>query len=312
MSIIATENNINFPEKPHHNAKEKSVAQEILSLALFIISFYFLLGRKIETTLIIVTVVFIHELGHFIIMKLYKYQNTKIFFVPLMGGLATGDKSEVSQKQELWVLFMGPIPGIIIGVILFYIGFDDGNLFLKKTGLFFLSVNLFNLLPIYPLDGGKIIQGIFFSSSNTITKVFVWISIISLTLIAYFLEEYFLLIIPFFLLIQQKVRSDINKIKIEAEAQKINLQVSFENLSNSDYWLIRDLIANYATAFKKIITIGYYEVSDKEQRVINYIKGILKKPVLQDLNNKQRAIFFISWLVFLIGPIILILYKIIN
>ena len=65
-------------------------------------------------------VLVIHEMGHFIAMKVFKYQNVRMLFIPLMGAFVQGKKSNYSQKQSLIVLIAGPFPGIIIGNLLFW------------------------------------------------------------------------------------------------------------------------------------------------------------------------------------------------
>jgi Zn-dependent protease/Tfp pilus assembly protein PilF len=106
----------------------------------------------------ILAIVFVHELGHLLAMQFFGYRDTSILFIPLLGGVAMGQKDNASLAQKFWVLMLGPLPGIIIGTIiaLYYPAISSSEL--HKFGLLTIGINLFNLLPIYPLDGGKIVD----------------------------------------------------------------------------------------------------------------------------------------------------------
>jgi Zn-dependent protease/Tfp pilus assembly protein PilF len=106
----------------------------------------------------ILSIVFVHELGHLLAMQCFGYRDTSMLFIPLLGGVAMGKKDNASLAQKFWVLMLGPLPGIIIGTIisLYYPASSSSEL--HKFGLLTIGINLFNLLPIYPLDGGKIVD----------------------------------------------------------------------------------------------------------------------------------------------------------
>src|SRR5262245_57515496 len=70
----------------------------------------------------LVGVVLFHELGHMIAMKIVGYRDVRIFFIPFFGGAAAGTKRGVARWKEGIVLLCGPLPGIVLGVVLSYIG----------------------------------------------------------------------------------------------------------------------------------------------------------------------------------------------
>ena len=49
----------------------------------------------------VIAVLFIHEMGHFSFMKLFKYTNVIMMFVPLMGAFVRGEKEKYEQKQSV-------------------------------------------------------------------------------------------------------------------------------------------------------------------------------------------------------------------
>lgn len=135
----------------------------IASLALFVAAFATPFSWKPDSGLvgivILVGVLFLHEIGHLLAMRYFGYQNTSIFFLPFFGAAASGHKHDATLVQKVWVLLAGPLPGIILGLII-AIAISKNSFsapsWLLETSVMLIVVNLLNLLPVYPLDGGKI------------------------------------------------------------------------------------------------------------------------------------------------------------
>jgi tetratricopeptide (TPR) repeat protein/Zn-dependent protease len=103
-------------------------------------------------------IILFHELGHLVGMKLCGYRDTRMLFVPFFGGFVTGKNDEATLWQKFWVAMLGPLPGILLGLLMLltsdvYSPWYWGHGF----GLLTIGINLLNLLPIYPLDGGRIV-----------------------------------------------------------------------------------------------------------------------------------------------------------
>lgn len=112
--------------------------------------------------LLLIIVLFIHELGHYMAMTILGYKKRGIVFLPPFGAVAYGVKKNESEKESMMVLLSGPLPGLLIGFVLF---FSNIPLFseqlIKGLAIQFLILNYINLLPISPLDGGKIVETVF-------------------------------------------------------------------------------------------------------------------------------------------------------
>ena len=135
-----------YPQKPIFEEKKESGnwIKTLLSMALFIGTFLLIFEEQLSFVLMLVLVLFVHELGHFLLMKLFKYENVKMLFVPLMGAFVQGKKKQYSQFESLLVVGAGPFPGIILGVLflfLFQINLD-ANYFL--ISILFFALNLIN------------------------------------------------------------------------------------------------------------------------------------------------------------------------
>jgi tetratricopeptide (TPR) repeat protein/Zn-dependent protease len=160
------------------------------SLALFAVSYTQLFSW--ETLLIFVGVILFHEGGHLVAMKLSGYQDTTVFFVPFLGALATARNDDATLTQKFWVSLAGPLPGLVLGIGLAILIGDhalsgsDANAYpdwVHTTSMILISLNLFNLLPVYPLDGGQIANLLLFSRHPYLAVVFQSIGVLLLMLL---------------------------------------------------------------------------------------------------------------------------------
>lgn len=297
-----------YPAKPTEEIKKQSLNRSLISMGLFNAAFYLIFKWDISYILVLAAVIFIHEIGHLLAMRFFKYNDLGIFFVPLIGAFATGRKDIISQKQNVIILLSGPLPGVIIGVILYYFGLRDNNEFLLSTSNIFILLNLFNLIPIMPLDGGRIIKSIFFENNELINKIFLFLSIAILTIYSLYSQSYFLLVIPFFLLIQLNSQSQINKEKEGLKEKSVDINKSFEELTDEEYWLIRDEIGIQIKYFNRYITPKTYIIADNEQRIIKQVKAIVQPKPIKDLRIIGKILITILWILTFIMPFVIIVF----
>ncbi|MBK8145942.1 MAG: hypothetical protein IPK62_13635 [Bacteroidetes bacterium] len=97
---------------------------------------------------------------------------------------------------------------------------------------------------------------------------------------------------------------DVDKIKVRAESNAIRTNIRYEELTDKEYWLLRDEIGVSSRAFFKIITPTVYEIAEQEAKVISFMQSILKKPIISDLTRTGRLIFMLIWIAFLLLPIL--------
>ena len=91
-----------YPEKPVIKEKESkdNYKNTLLSMVLFVITFYIFFSDEILFISFLLFVLFIHELGHFSFMKKFKYKHVKMLFVPLMGAFVQGKKKIYSWNDR--------------------------------------------------------------------------------------------------------------------------------------------------------------------------------------------------------------------
>lgn len=120
----------------------------------------------------------IHEYGHIWAMKRCGLKTKGIYFIPFLGAAAVSEDSFKSRRDEAYIAIMGPIFGLVLSVIFAVIYLVTKDTFFAASAGFMAMVNLFNLLPINPLDGGRIVKSITFSINSKFGIVFLVIGII--------------------------------------------------------------------------------------------------------------------------------------
>ena len=152
---------INETYKETIEEKPKKLINTFFSAVISFACFYFLFDKDFIFAGAIIAVFFIHELGHFVMQKIYSYRNVNMGFTPF-GAYVSGVPKTKSSSESFWVYIMGPLPGILIGLILFFIYLYNPNQsnepssFIVAFIIMSLIINAFNLFPAGFLDGGRI------------------------------------------------------------------------------------------------------------------------------------------------------------
>ena len=181
------------------------------SLALFAVA-AIVQGSSLRNLVILVAVLFIHELGHYLGMLAFGYRDVTMFFVPLFGAAAAGRRGTVSQTREAIVLLLGPGPGILLGVWIAVAAVILQSPLLKTISAYLVLINALNLLPIVPFDGGRLGALLLFSRWAWTERLFVTVT--TLALAAYGLLEgaYVLGVIGLFGLLMLPVRNRVMRV----------------------------------------------------------------------------------------------------
>jgi stage IV sporulation protein FB len=302
-----TGNAVAYPPKFVKKEEPSNVwVKSLVSLGLYLVLGYYIFKRW-EMLLLITAIVIIHEMGHFIAMKYYRYNELGIFFIPLLGAYVSGSKREVSQKESAVILLAGPLPGILIGIgfHLFYL--QNPYLMLadisyERIAQLFIFLNIINLLPIYPLDGGQLLNRVFLDEEGWLSKVFVFLSAALMVWLAWKLEFWLLLIFPVMMMLRLQSDTKFTTVEKRIEAEGINIDTSYENLRDEDYWKIRQILVTEHPAFKDISPAPPYTYSPKEEKVMTTIEGLLHRHLIQDISIAGKLFIFLICVAALASP----------
>ncbi|TGB04175.1 site-2 protease family protein [Halobacillus salinus] len=124
----------------------------------FLLAISALLTGQIYPFIVLFSIVVIHECGHFYMAKYYGWRVSKIE-IWLFGGAVVSDEHQSRPiKEQVQVTLAGPLQHVWIFGLLFFLEWAVGPHPLLSTAVYYNGVILlFNLLPIWPLDGGKLV-----------------------------------------------------------------------------------------------------------------------------------------------------------
>jgi len=126
----------------------------------------------LAVVLILTAVVVFHELGHYIAMRMLRYRDVRMFFIPLLGAAVTGRHYNAKGWQRGVVSLAGPVPGILLGLVLMTVALATHDRLAERIALVTLVLNGINLLPFIPLDGGWVVHAIVFSRHYLLETAF--------------------------------------------------------------------------------------------------------------------------------------------
>jgi len=297
-----------YPQKPELEQpvpKKGHVAVTVFSVLLFALTFMLLFGQDYWFLFQILAVLLLHEGGHFIMMKLFGYENVRMLFVPLMGAFVHGTKKHYSQRQSLLVILAGPFPGIVLGVVFWLLGEQWNMAWMGELALMSFFLNVINLLPFQPLDGGKILQVLLFGRAELLQLILAFTASIGMIALGFFLEMYGVMIFGFLMGFQ--VRGMHRRYLIHKSLRKkdVDVEANYETLSNEHYFHIKEEVLEYTPNLQKFRDVA--EEEEYAQIVGQEVKNILVTPVTPDLNILQKVVAALAWLAAILGPVYLIL-----
>ncbi len=291
----AFENELSFPKKPTFEEKQDVSSKSFISIVLFLVISYFFFGKNISLVLTVTAILFIHELGHLLAMRYFHYKEVKIFFIPLLGAYTKGEKQEVSQKQRIIVSLAGPIPSILIAIGLYYYGYNNHNNSIYHAAYYMFIINIFNLLPINPLDGGRIIESLFDNSKKNLFLVFNIVSVILLSIIVIYLKSYILLIIPALIIIGIIRQFKIKRIREGLSEINFNFNKTYNELTDNEYWSIRTEVLKSFSIYPKI-NPELVKLSEQENKIMKLVKLVtVETKQVFDITERfrNRALFIL-------------------
>lgn len=149
---------------------------------------------------LLIGILLFHELGHLAAMRAFGYRNLRMFFIPFFGAAASGKCYNVTGWKQAVVSLAGPLPGIAVGIVLGVVAVMRHSPLLLEAAMLLLSINAFNLLPIMPLDGGRLMQVTIFARHPVLDVIFRGVAG-GVLLLSWFVGLKFLAILGVFMLI---------------------------------------------------------------------------------------------------------------
>ncbi len=107
--------------------------------------------------------VFIHELAHSITAKRNNLKIKKIILLPIGGASIIDEESKMNPELEFRVALAGPLMSILLGLLFGLLTIYTPSGMVKELFQFLFLINIilgiFNIMPAFPLDGGRVLRG---------------------------------------------------------------------------------------------------------------------------------------------------------
>lgn len=104
-----------------------------------------------------------HEFGHALMARSYGIGTRQILLLPI-GGVAQIEGAHMPPREELMVALAGPFVSFALGGALLGLGSITGDItphgFVGALAWANLAIGLFNLLPAFPMDGGRVLRAL--------------------------------------------------------------------------------------------------------------------------------------------------------
>lgn len=268
-------------------------------LLFFLLTAYFT-GAFMEFAILLV-IVFIHEMGHVLMAVHLKWRIEKIMIWIFGGVMQTAEHGNRPITEEALVIVAGPFQHVLIYVFLTVFG---GSFLPESVVQAAYTANtmllLFNLLPIWPLDGGKLLS-LVLASLMPYRKAHTWTVILSVVMGAAMLAIQ-LIYYPFalsafclivFLLLEnrtewkQRYFAFIRFLLKRFEVPKYKLQ-SLEAHSNET---IISILSRFRRNRRHVVCVTYEEMEHriKETELLEFhFKGSTHKKTMEDLLRKRN------------------------
>ena len=104
----------------------------------------------------IVALIFVHEMGHVFVAWRQGLPISAPIFIPGMGAVILSKQEGKSAWNEAVMGIGGPVAGALSAVACWWLYSTTGNELFLGLAFFAFMINLFNLMPVFPLDGGWI------------------------------------------------------------------------------------------------------------------------------------------------------------
>ncbi len=107
-----------------------------------------------------VLLIFVHEMGHVYALKEFKIRASVPIFIPFLGAIVALKEMPRNVRIEAWIGIAGPLVGTGGAMLCWSAALYTGSTFWMAVAYTGFFLNLFNLIPISPLDGGRVVAAI--------------------------------------------------------------------------------------------------------------------------------------------------------
>ena len=146
------------------------------TMAVSIVAYSFVFGWKYAVGFILL--ILVHEMGHYIAARQRGLNVGVPTFIPFVGAWIALKEQPMNAETEAYVGFAGPLVGTVGALICYFLARHYDNSLLLALSYAGFFINLFNLIPLSPFDGGRITAvlspRIWFFGVPMLAAMFLW------------------------------------------------------------------------------------------------------------------------------------------
>lgn len=176
--------------------------------------------------------ILIHELAHSLVARTKDVKTTDITLM-LFGGLANIEEISKDPKNEMKIAASGPLTSLFLGFVFVFVGrfapefmLEDLRLIILYTGQLNIFLAIFNLIPAFPSDGGRMLRAVIAQKTSfrrateiasRVGKIFAWI----FGILGFMSGNFLLVFIAFFIYIGASQEHQFSNIKLALSNLKV-------------------------------------------------------------------------------------------
>ena len=244
------------------------------------------------------TAIVLHELGHYFMAKAFGYSLSKFSLSPYGVSLSYYGE-ELEERDDIFIALAGPLTNIVCSLLclaLWWI-FPVSYIFLSPFVEVSLVIALFNLLPAYPLDGGRIFVS--FCAKFMERKRAIKLTMIFNILFAFFFFIIFIVLCfinfnPTYLLFAVFLILGLLDLNFLSKYEKISaFNKSFKNFSKPRIYIIDENVTLKAMLrrVRKNRTCLFILIKENGKSILLSDEAILKISLKTDINAKISDLF---------------------
>ncbi len=126
------------------------------------------------TSLLLFVSVLLHELGHALMARIFGIPVRRIRLM-VFGGVAQFEHEPESAASEFWTSLGGPLVNVLLGIVLYFMqplfsGSQWGSEIIHYLTYINFILAVFNLIPGFPLDGGRVLRAVVWAVTHNLRK----------------------------------------------------------------------------------------------------------------------------------------------
>ena len=159
--------------------------------------------------------IYVHEMGHVVALRHFGIKATAPMFIPGVGAVIRSRQHPANPREDAVIGLAGPIYGLGAAVASYVIFLATGMPIFAAVAKVGAWINLFNLLPIIPLDGGR--------AFNPMSRNQRWLCVAALFGAWFFTAEGLLLLLGLVAILRAVAGRDDERGDVRATAQYVGL-----------------------------------------------------------------------------------------